>query len=394
MAYTAVRGGADAIAAAEKLIQEPLIAAGERLLDLGQVERQLTAAVDKVMGEGGLYAPELAALAVKQVEGDLFEASFMLRAYRSTLPRFGYSLPAHGSQMRVMRRISSSFRDIPGGQLLGRTRDYTQRLLNIGELAQARNGHNGVHSNGSATETHAGEPNGDGAGAPSHFPKVADVMRAMGIMNAAPDDDVQQEPDDITRDSMRFPVSRTAWLQALARGESGAMVCLAYSGMRGYGGGGHGTIAELRVGDLPLRVMHPLTGEPVTIGQYRVTEVEMTGQVKAPRSSGTTSGGYGLSYGLVFGQHERKAIAMAQLDSSLQAKAPVEGDPAPSNDQEMVLYHIDGIESFGFVEHLKLPHFVTFGSGLQLKLERDDEQPAGSPNGAQAKGDARGDNDL
>lgn len=400
MAYTAVKGGANAIVAAEKLIREPLIADGERALELGQIGSQLTSAVDKVMGEGGLYAPELAALAVRQVEGDLFEASFMLRAYRSTLPRFGYSLPAHGSQMRVMRRISSTFRDIPGGQLLGRTRDYTQRLLNMDELGQSRNGHNGVHANGSTAETGEGvsEPNGNGTAAPSHFPKVADVMRAMGIMNTIVDDGVQQEPDDITRDSMRFPVSRTAWLQALARGESGAMVCLAYSGMRGYGGGGHGTIAELRVGDLPLRMTHPLTGEPVTIGQYRVTEVEMTGQEKAPRGSRAKTGGYGLSYGLVFGQHERKAIAMAQLDSSLQAKAPVEGDPAPSNDQEMVLYHIDGIESFGFVEHLKLPHFVTFGSSLQLKLERDDERATGSPNGsgngANAKGDAGGDNDL
>jgi alpha-D-ribose 1-methylphosphonate 5-triphosphate synthase subunit PhnI len=32
----------------------------------------------------------------------------------------------------------------------------------------------------------------------------------------------------------------------------------------------------------------------------------------------------------------------------------------------MVLYNTDGIESFGFVEHLKLPHFVTFGSGLEV----------------------------
>jgi 2'-5' RNA ligase len=31
----------------------------------------------------------------------------------------------------------------------------------------------------------------------------------------------------------------------------------------------------------------------------------------------------------------------------------------------MVLSHIDPIESSGFVEHLKLPHYVTFGSSLQ-----------------------------
>ena len=184
------------------------------------------------------------------------------------------------------------------------------------------------------------------------------------------------EPPDLTRESMRFPVSRPAWLQALARGESGALVCLAYSSLRGYGGkADHGTVAELRVGDLPLRVLHPLTGAPVTIGWFGATEVEMVGGEKKHT-------GYGLSYGLVFGQHERKAIAMALLDSSLQAAAPEEGEPAPANDQEMVLSHIDGIESFGFVEHLKLPHFVTFGSSLQMTAEQRAADPHVETRGA------------
>ncbi len=383
MAYTAVKGGADAIAEAEKLINQPQKPSEEQLVELRQIQHQFPAAVDKVMGEGGLYAPELAALAVRQVEGDLFEAAFMLRAYRSTLPRFGYSLPTRGSAMRVIRRISSTFRDIPGGQLLGRTRDYTQRLLNLEELTASPNGHGPPY--GSAPAAEAGtEP----ATEPGRFPKVADVMRAMGILNTSTPNGVEREPDDITRESMRFPVTRSAWLQALARGESGALVCLAYSGMRGYGGGGHGTIAELRVGDLPLTVTHPLTGEPVTIGRYRATEVEMTGP-EGPSEKTTHAGGYGLSYGLVFGQNERKAISMALLDSSLQSTWAGEGNPPPANDQEMVLYHTDGIESFGFVEHLKLPHFVTFGSGLQLKLEADGVMTS-SPNGASdhAEGDA------
>jgi alpha-D-ribose 1-methylphosphonate 5-triphosphate synthase subunit PhnI len=161
----------------------------------------------------------------------------------------------------------------------------------------------------------------------------------------------------------------------LARGESGAMVCLAYSAQRGFGGdGGHGTIGELRVGDLPLRVVHPLIGEPVTVGWFRATEVEMFGRTTAPTapSSDQSPVQYGMSYGLVFGQNERKAIAMAMLDSSLQS-----GDgTGPAADPEMVLYHTDGIESTGFVEHLKLPHFVTFGSGLQLALERKTADPS------------------
>src|SRR3954466_13060955 len=131
MGYTAIKGGADAIRAAETLARAVRLAADERPLDTRQLDHQLALAIDKIMGEGGLYSPELAALALKQAHGDLFEAAFLLRAYRSTLPRLGYSLPARGDMMRVIRRISSAFKDVPGGQLLGQTLDYTQRLLDF-----------------------------------------------------------------------------------------------------------------------------------------------------------------------------------------------------------------------------------------------------------------------
>ncbi|MGH2588591.1 MAG: carbon-phosphorus lyase complex subunit PhnI, partial [Dehalococcoidia bacterium] len=134
MGYTAVRGGLDTIRHAEMLAEEmPLCS--EEPLRLSQISRHLALALAKVMGEGGLYDTGLAALAIKQAEGDLIEAAFLVRAYRSTLPRLGYSFPVSGREMLVLRRISSVFRDIPGGQLLGLTRDYTQRLLNF-DLAQ------------------------------------------------------------------------------------------------------------------------------------------------------------------------------------------------------------------------------------------------------------------
>src|SRR5581483_11682495 len=100
-------------------------------LRLAQLEKHLQIAVARVMSEGGLVDEELAALAIKQAEGDVIEAAFLLRAYRSTLPRLGYSHAVGGQDMLVLRRISSVFRAIPGGQLLGLTRDYTQRLLNF-----------------------------------------------------------------------------------------------------------------------------------------------------------------------------------------------------------------------------------------------------------------------
>jgi alpha-D-ribose 1-methylphosphonate 5-triphosphate synthase subunit PhnI len=83
------------------------------------------------MGEGSLYAPKLVALAIKQSAGNIFEASFILRTYRTTLPRFKYSLPQSTKEMRIIRRISTAFKNIPGGQILGPTSDYTLRLLNF-----------------------------------------------------------------------------------------------------------------------------------------------------------------------------------------------------------------------------------------------------------------------
>jgi alpha-D-ribose 1-methylphosphonate 5-triphosphate synthase subunit PhnI len=389
MGYSAVKGGLDAIAVAEHLVQHALLAPDESPLDTSHLEHQLGLAVDKIVSEGGLYAPELAALALKQAEGDLFEAAFLLRAYRSTLPRFGYSLPARGDMMRVVRRISSAFKDVPGGQVLGRTRDYTQRLLDFSLLGSGavRNG-NGLHGHtngangqedGQVSSPSRSQGEGQGRGSSPSFPKVADTMRAAGLVAPLAAPDPAAEPPDVTVDAVRYPASRPARLQLLARGESGAMLSFAYASLRAFGGGDHATVAELRVGDLPLQVVHPLLGRPVTIGHYRVTEAEMLGPERDRQVPGKTHAGFSLSYGLVFGQHERKAISMAVLDSTLMAAEGQErprGSWSPAGDQEMVLSHIDPIESSGFVEHLKLPHYVTFGSSLQGTLAMQAEHNA------------------
>lgn len=447
MGYTPIKGGAAAVRAAARLVQHRAAngaggaahaaetgAARQTGQTSGglvrQVHRGLGAAVDRIMGEGGLYAPELAALAIAQAEGDMDEAALLLRAYRSTLPRLGYARAVSGRDMRVVRRISAAFKDVPGGQLLGRTRDYTQRLLDFSLLEgmadegrsarpegnegtkslpraeradeqpalRALSGAEGSAGKGRRTADEAGAgvnghapnghvPGGEGSDGEARdvegftwpvFPKVSDTLRGVGSMAPLPevgeDEDEGVAPFDVTRESLRFPVTRPAWLQSLARGETSAMVCLAYSNLRGYGYADHGTIGEVRVGDLPLRVTHPLTGRPVAVGWYRATECEMfgpEGDKPVTGARGRMLPHFGLSYGLVIGQNERKAIAMSVLDSALQASelaAAEGGDVAPSNDQEMVLSHVDGIESTGFVEHLKLPHYVTFGSQIRTQV--------------------------
>jgi len=71
-------------------------------------------------------------------------------------------------------------------------------------------------------------------------------------------------------------------------------------------------------------------------------------------------------YGLAFGECERKAIAMALVDRALRAEELGEEVTAPAQDQEFVLYHSDNVEASGFVQHLKLPHYVDFQAELNL----------------------------
>ncbi len=132
MAYVAVKGGEQAIENAEVLLQA--MRRGDKdipELSLEQIKQQLALAVNRVMAEGSLYDEDLAALAIKQSWGDLVEAIFLLRAYRTTLPRLYYSKPLDTEKMQVQRRISSIFKDVPGGQKLGATYDYIHRLLDF-----------------------------------------------------------------------------------------------------------------------------------------------------------------------------------------------------------------------------------------------------------------------
>ncbi len=361
MGYIAVKGSQQAIDAARRLARPT----GGREA-VRSVLEHLPLAVDEVQAEAGLYEPLLAATAITQARGDASEAAFLLRGYRSTLTRRPPAR-ARTANLRPVRRISSAFRNLPGGQLLGPTSDYGLRLLDLdlptrpdvpdwpdlpdwpdqdrlGERDQ-RNGH----------ERRNGLNRSDGP--LGRLPKVVEHLRAEGLVARLP---VAEPPPaaDITRVALRFPASRSARLQALARGQSGAMTAFAYANLRGYGPF-HPTLAELRVGALPLTVSHPRTGQPVEVGEIVVTEAEALGQ--KPNQEGGT---IGVGYGCVLGRCERKAIAMAVLDavmSGVNDDAPFD---SPLADEEFVLAHIDPVESAGFVEHLKLPHEVTFASDL------------------------------
>jgi alpha-D-ribose 1-methylphosphonate 5-triphosphate synthase subunit PhnI len=358
MGYVAVKGGREAIENAFKHYRFSQVKGGSAPIGIEQIRDQLYLAVDRVMGEGSLYAPDLAALALKQSGGDTLEAAFMVRAYRTTQPRLCYSLPLETNRMRIIRRISAAFKEIPGGQILGPTPDYTLRLIDF-ELADE----DSLTHRKTLEQLFKDLPNVEPL--PDTFPKIVSILRKDGLLIER--DAIKTDTDkifDVTRESISFPAPRSAAMQAMAMGETGGLLALAYSNMRGYGIL-HPTIGELRVGYVPVKITNPYTDQPEIIGEIKVTEAEIIYQMD--KADGLPK--FTLGYGLCFGHNETKAISMAVLDRSIQTQEP----KAPSEDQEFVLMHIDGVESMGFCNHFKLPHYVTFQSELD-RLRRTQEK--------------------
>jgi alpha-D-ribose 1-methylphosphonate 5-triphosphate synthase subunit PhnI len=344
--YVAVKGGEKAIFAAHRLLAEARRGDGAvPELSLAQIDAQLALAVDRVMTEGSVYDRELAALAIKQARGDLIEAIFLLRAYRTTLPRLAVSLPIETARAAVKRRISATFKDLPGGQVLGPTFDYTHRLIDFALAAES----DAAPAAPPAAPVEAGP-----------MPRVSALLDDEGLIEPDPTDAV--EPGDLTRDPPAFPMDRSLRLQNLARGDEGYLLALGYSTQRGYGRN-HPFAGEIRIGEVVVEIVPPELGFPITIGEITVTECEMVNQFKG---SATTPPQFTRGYGLAFGESERKAIAMALVDRALRAEELGEEVTAPAQDQEFVLYHSDNVEASGFTQHLKLPHYVDFQAELNL----------------------------
>ena len=345
--YVAVKGGERAIDAAHDWLDRARRGpADQPALDTGQIRDQLAIGVARVMAEGSLYDPDLAALAIKQARGDMIEAIFLIRAYRTTLPRFGASLPVDTAWMQVKRRISATFKDAPGGQILGPTFDYTHRLLDFRLLADGE----------LPAEQTAPPP-----AQPAPVPHVLSFLnRDRLIEDAVPDD---TPPPDLTREPMELPAERPLRLQALARGDEGFLLGLAYSTQRGYARN-HAFVGELRIGTVPVEMEVPELGFAIEVGEVELTECETVNQFKGSK---TEPAQFTRGYGLTFGQTERKAIAMALVDRALRWEELGEDDQgAPAQDPEFVLSHCDNIQATGFLEHIKLPHYVDFQAELEL----------------------------
>jgi alpha-D-ribose 1-methylphosphonate 5-triphosphate synthase subunit PhnI len=344
--YVAVKGGERAIENAHAWLAEerrgdPAVPE----LGVDQIREQMSLAVNRVMAEGSLYDPELAALAIKQARGDLIEAIFLIRAYRTTLPRLTASAPVDTARMSVSRRVSATFKDAPGGQILGPTFDYTHRLLDFALLAEG------------CVPPAPTAP----AGTQKDCPHILDFLGRDGLIEAATP--VDQTPPDLTREPLEIPADRALRLQALTRGDEGFVLGLAYSTQRGYARN-HAFVGELRIGTCAVEVEIPELGFAVEIGEIELTECETVNQFTGSK---TEPPQFTRGYGLTFGQTERKAISMALVDRALRWRELGEDfTGAPAQDEEFVLSHCDNIQATGFLEHIKLPHYVDFQAELEL----------------------------
>jgi alpha-D-ribose 1-methylphosphonate 5-triphosphate synthase subunit PhnI len=410
MGYSGARGGLEAILAAEDLVRRSRDHAPVPWADTGQITARFRLAVDRVMGEAGLYDELTAAHAFRQAEGDTLEAAHLVRAHRSALPRLARSEPVDPDEMVVLRRIVPAHRTPEGPQLLGRTSDYTGRLLERPDgppAATNGNGNGATHGaeagdsrNGAATgDSHNGDGRladgnrathgleagdsrtdpgrladgngatrgaevGDARSSAERRPRrFSELLREMDLLvDHRPADPTapRPEPFDVTRRPARPPAPRSAVLASMARAETGALVGLWYRSILGPDGNVHEvTLGEVRHGRLPLRVRHPHTGAPVTVGHFRATETEA---IEDLDGADEDRGRFDLGYGLCFGHNERKAIAMANLDIACRRF----GRDTPL--EQLLLLTVDGLDSGGFLEHLKLPHYVTFRSMVDRKL--------------------------
>lgn len=352
MAYVAVKGGERAIDAAHTWL-----AASRRgdesipAIQLNQIEQQLGRAVDRVMGEGSLFDRELAALAIRQAQGDLIEAAFLLRAYRTTLPRFVSSEPLETAEMWIQRRVSAIFKDLPGGQVLGPTTDYTHRLLEFGTATVAPSPLEAATESGTC-------------------PPAFAILHQEDLVEPDPPLEAPATPPgDLTREPLSFPAPRDVRLQALARGDEGFLLAMGYSTQRGWGGT-HPFVGEIRVGECEVVLEPPELGFPISIGDLMLTECQMVNQCTGSK---TAPPQFTRGYGLCFGHSERRAMGMALVDRALRSQELGEIADSPAQNIEFVLSHSDNVEATGFVEHLKLPHYVDFQSELETirRMRRD-----------------------
>ena len=368
--YVAVKGGEQAIDNAHRLLAAYCRGDAQAAeVSVAQLSQQCPFAISRIMAEGSLYDRDLAGLALKQAGGDLVEAIFLIRAFRTTLSRFGYSAPIDTRAMRIERRISAVYKDLPGGQVLGPTFDYTHRLLNFQLLE------NPAPVQTDIATAAAVDPSTATDSLSAH--RVSDLLRQEGLLSSPTAS--AGEPVDLSLEPLTFPAQRSTRLQALARGDEGFLMSMAYSTQRGYARN-HPFAGEIRMGWVEVEFYCAEMDDTLCLGEIEVSECDMVNQFVGSKDALPQ---FTQGYGLSFGYNERKIMAMALVDRALRGDEFNEPEDAPAQQQEFVLAHCDALDASGFVSHLKLPHYVDFQSELELirslRAKASAQQPSENP---------------
>ena len=208
------------------------------------------------------------------------------------------------------------------------------------------------------------------------MPRVTDLLAGDGLIErVATGRDRTRPVGDLTREPLSFPAGRDLRLQNLARGDEGFLLALGYSTQRGYGRN-HPFAGEIRFGEVEVEFVPPetrLRGAARPHRRHRVPD----GQPVQRLGDGAAALHPRLRPGL---RPERaQGDAMALVDRALRARELGEEIKAPAQDEEFVLSHSDNVQATGFVEHLKLPHYVDFQAELglvrRLRAEFDATRP-------------------
>ena len=274
---------------------------------------------------------------------------------------------------RAARRISATYKDLPGGQVLGPTFDYTHRLLDFALAAD-----------GPAPRRRAApRPQADRRADAARRPRC---WRSEGLI-AARGRRRDAEPGDLTREPLAFPADRAraaAGAGARRRGLPARRSAIRRSAATRNA---HPFVGEIRVGDVAVEIRARRSS--ASRSRSATSASPNARWSTSSTAAATEPPQFTRGYGLVFGHGERKAMAMALVDRALRADELGEDvDGAGAGARSSCCSHCDNVEATGFVEHLKLPHYVDFQSRARERAH-DARSAAAAPPRRRPRNDRR-----
>src|SRR5690625_808915 len=300
----------DAVTTARSLVQQRS-QSQDGLARLPLLEQQ-------ICSEAGVWAPEAAARAIAQANGDIPVAVSLLKVWAAALPHTE-SLPVHSDDIRIVRRISSAYADVPGGQWLGFAPELVSRTLHWDD----------EDDEDSAEVTEPALVEDGAAGEGTDAPNRSTVPRARVLLDDVPLVETAEDGDGAgpAAGVVTGPYDRATRLGLMTSGETGALVSFAALIL---GRRREAVLAEMTVTETALRVPHPRTGEDCVVTSLPVVEAEAVLDAEVDQRPG-----FAIGWGATMGTLERRAIALALLDATMQADGEL-AEPLELNEQTLL----------------------------------------------------------